>query len=155
MKYIKISSYKYELVESLQINLNDENFNQEFDKEYFSLKDNILTIKKGYRWDGASGLITIDTESTMLAALIHDVLYQSIREKYLDKSLRFNADLQLYKLMRKYSIEDAKKNKSKFKKSFLISWSEIRAMYFLIAVRIFGSISCKKKIEPQENIIEI
>ena len=39
----------------------------------------MLTIKKGYAWDGPSGP-TIDTPSVMRGSLVHDCLYQLLRE---------------------------------------------------------------------------
>ncbi len=39
----------------------------------------VLTIKKGYAWDGPSGP-TIDTASVMRGSLVHDCLYQLLRE---------------------------------------------------------------------------
>jgi hypothetical protein len=39
----------------------------------------VLTIKKGYAWDGPSGP-TIDTSSLMRGSLVHDSLYQLLRE---------------------------------------------------------------------------
>jgi hypothetical protein len=38
-----------------------------------------LTIKKGYAWDGPSGP-TFDTRSAMRGSLVHDCLYQLLRE---------------------------------------------------------------------------
>jgi hypothetical protein len=43
-----------------------------------------LTIKKGYAWDGPSGP-TIDTLNFMRGSLVHDALYQLMREGSLDK----------------------------------------------------------------------
>jgi hypothetical protein len=40
----------------------------------------LLTIKKGYAWDGPSGP-TFDTENFMRGSLVHDALYQLIREE--------------------------------------------------------------------------
>lgn len=61
-----------------------------------------LTIKKGYAWDGPSGP-TIDTRSFMRGSLIHDALYQLMRENCLDKDIyRAAAD----KLLRMVCIED-------------------------------------------------
>jgi len=37
-----------------------------------------LVVKKGYRWDGPSGP-TIDSDSFMRGALVHDALYQLLR----------------------------------------------------------------------------
>ncbi|KAA3619948.1 MAG: DUF1353 domain-containing protein [Calditrichaeota bacterium] len=43
-----------------------------------------LTITQGYAWDGPSGP-TFDTRNFMRGSLIHDALYQLMREKLLDK----------------------------------------------------------------------
>ena len=50
-----------------------------------------LTIRKGYSWDGPSGP-TIDTSNFMPGSLIHDALYQLLREEVLDQTLRKKAD---------------------------------------------------------------
>ena len=42
-----------------------------------------LTVKAGYAWDGASGP-AIDTKTFMRGSLVHDVLYQMMREGLLD-----------------------------------------------------------------------
>ena len=57
-------------------------------------KEGELLIGKGYAWDGASGL-TIDTESSMQGALVHDALYQLMRLGLLDRSWRHQADREL------------------------------------------------------------
>ena len=56
-----------------------------------------LTIKKGYAWDGPSGP-TFDTPSFMRGALVHDALYQLMREGKLDKKYRIPADQLLKKM---------------------------------------------------------
>jgi len=43
----------------------------------------MLTVRKGYAWDGPSGP-TIDTPTFMRGSLVHDALYQLMREKRLD-----------------------------------------------------------------------
>ena len=61
-----------------------------------------LKIKDGYAWDGVSGPV-IDTESNLRASLVHDALYQLIRNKCLKKSKhKDTAD----KLFRKLCKED-------------------------------------------------
>lgn len=42
-----------------------------------------LTIKEGYAWDGPSGP-TIDTLTFMRGSVVHDALYQLMREQHLD-----------------------------------------------------------------------
>ena len=44
----------------------------------------VLKIKKEYAWDGPSGP-TIDTLDFMRGSLVHDALYQLMRENLLDK----------------------------------------------------------------------
>lgn len=54
---------------------------------------------KNYAWDGPSGP-TIDTKNSMRAALIHDILYQAIREKELPKKCRAKADKLFLELLK-------------------------------------------------------
>lgn len=42
--------------------------------------DGLLTIKKGYAWDGPSGP-TFNTADFMRGSLVHDALYQLMRER--------------------------------------------------------------------------
>lgn len=53
--------------------------------------EGLLTIKKGYAWDGASGP-TFDTKSTIIASLVHDALYQLKRNGQLDDVPRTTLD---------------------------------------------------------------
>ena len=55
-----------------------------FDSDFLVLEtDGRLLIKQGYAWDGPSGP-TIDTLSFMRGSLVHDALYQLMREQCLD-----------------------------------------------------------------------
>ena len=66
--------------------------------DYISLgTDGVLMIKRGYAWDGASGP-TYDTKSCMRASLVHDALYQLIREGHLSPNHRKDADEHLYNI---------------------------------------------------------
>jgi hypothetical protein len=59
-----------------------------------------LTLREGYAWDGPSGP-TIDTLSFMRGSLVHDALYQLMREGYLDHLVyRAQADRILRELCR-------------------------------------------------------
>lgn len=54
--------------------------------EYISLSQSgEIRLKNGYAWDGPSGP-TIDTLNFMRGSLIHDALYQLMRERHLDKN---------------------------------------------------------------------
>lgn len=49
-----------------------------------------LTIKAGYAWDGITGIP--DLKSMLLPSLVHDALYQLMREGCLPQSARKDAD---------------------------------------------------------------
>lgn len=104
--------------------------------KFFSIgRGGLILISKGYCWDGASGP-TIDTENTIRASCVHDVLYQAMREKLLPLSHRKNADKELSKIM----LEDSKA-KSEFHKWF----NGVRAGYYYWAVRFFAYFAAKPK----------
>ena len=71
------------------------------DTDYLVLtKDGLLTTKKGYAWDGPSGL-TIDTPSFMRGSLVHDALYQLMRNGFISKERwRETADKELRRICR-------------------------------------------------------
>ncbi len=86
-----------------------------------SLETNgLLTIKKGYAWDGPSGP-TIDTPNFMRGSLVHDALYQLMREERIAQDYRAYADM----LLRKICLED--------------SMIPIRAWWVYKAVRLCGA----------------
>ena len=53
--------------------------------------DGVIWIQAGYAWDGPSGP-TLDTRDAMRGSLVHDALYQMMREKVLPLSMRDQAD---------------------------------------------------------------
>lgn len=64
--------------------------------------DGTLTLRKGYAWDGPSGP-TVDTPAFMRGSLVHDALYQLMREGHLDPAVcRAPADA----LLRALCLED-------------------------------------------------
>jgi len=56
-----------------------------------------LYTRKGYAWDGPSGP-TIDTKNFMRGSLVHDALYQLMRNEMLPLSRRGEADRLLQKM---------------------------------------------------------
>lgn len=82
----------------------------------------VLIINGGYAWDGPSGP-TISTKNFMRGSLVHDALYQLMREGLIPESCRPLADIEL----RRICQEDG------------MSW--LRAWYVWKAVSRFGS-SC-------------
>ena len=85
-----------------------------------SFLTNHLSIKEGYAWDGPSGP-TIDTKDFMRGALIHDALYQLLREGQLPKEDRKVAD----KVLKRTCLEDG--------------MFPLRANVVYLAVRAFAS----------------
>jgi len=57
-----------------------------------------LTIRKGYAWDGPSGP-TFDSACGMRGSLIHDALYQLMREEKIGMHNRPAADELVYRIL--------------------------------------------------------
>jgi len=82
--------YKYQLTKDEKIKTSIRGY--EIDTQFIKLsKDGWLLIRKGYAWDGPSGP-TVDTFSSMRGSLVHDALYQLIREKHLPMKVKNVAD---------------------------------------------------------------
>lgn len=128
LKYKKIK-YKYQIKEDFKIDIGGltQWLNIKFNiiHPYFSLMDNYILVKNKYCYDGPSGP-TIDTENFMVPSLAHDVLYQCMREGFIDQTCRKTADIILYNLCRQYGM------------------NIIRAKYVYWAVRLFGGSSAKR-----------
>ncbi len=87
MEYISYKKgYKYQIVESHEVDI-DVVPPQDIISDYIRLTaDGRLGLRKGYAWDGPSGP-TFDTLNFMRGSLVHDALYQLMREEYLDKEM--------------------------------------------------------------------
>ncbi len=96
------SGYKYQLKREYTLRL-DLRPPQAIDTEYIGFAlDGTLRIARGYAWDGPSGP-TIDTLDFMRGSLVHDALYQLMRENHLDHAVyRDQAD----RLLQRLCIED-------------------------------------------------
>lgn len=92
------TGYKYQLKKDY-ITTIDIKPDVPIDTKYLALTvDGTLTIRDGYAWDGPSGP-TIDTLNFMRGSLVHDALYQMMREGHLDKdNYREAADRLLQKM---------------------------------------------------------
>ena len=102
---MKYSEYKYKFKV-------EENFSLElpfkipdFEHPYASSKDGILFVKTGYAWDGASGPI-INTRDTLVASLVHDVLYQAMRLNLIksSKENRTIADKNFFEILKMHGV---------------------------------------------------
>ena len=134
MRYRKLEGYKYDLVGQYAIFI-DYGSNGIF-TDYINLFPNgKLVIAKHYAWDGPSGP-TIDTKNFMRGSLIHDVLYQLMREELLPRCYRKYAD----QLLRKICLEDG--------------MSKFRAWYVYHAVRLFAKQSSMPRKNPRGKIVD-
>lgn len=76
MKYKK--GYKYQLTED-EVTVTPIRPGSAIETDFISLSVNgVLTVKKGYAWDGPSGP-TIDTDNSMTPSLNHDAFAQLMR----------------------------------------------------------------------------
>ena len=128
MKYTKYK-YKFKVEENFSIELPFKI--PDFQDQYASLKDDILSVKRGYAWDGASGPI-INTRDTLVASLVHDVLYQAMRLSLIksSKENRKIADKNFFEILKMNGV------------------NSIRRKVWYFAVRLFGK---KSTIKIQEN----
>lgn len=98
MKYRK--GYKYQIAEDYTIPT--EILNEHIVSGFIILEPTgLLHILRGYAWDGPSGP-TLDTKTFMRGSLVHDVLYQLMREERLKKEIKIYAD----DLLKEICLED-------------------------------------------------
>ena len=136
MKYRRLKGYKYQLAESFTYDLPSAFDGIIEETDYIILVNNHLIVKAGYAWDGPSGP-TIDTQDFMRASLVHDCLYQLMREGWMPRTLRIEAD----RVFRDICRADG------------MSWW--RAGYVYRAVRWFAGGAVKPRIEKFNEIITI
>jgi hypothetical protein len=98
------SGYKYQLAEdySLKISIKPDT---DIDTVFIALDaQGNLRVKAGYAWDGTSGPV-IDTPFNLRASLVHDALYQLMRERSLSaKEHKEKADKLFKKLVKEDGV---------------------------------------------------
>lgn len=93
------SGYKYQLMRTYTIRIPIIP-PKPIHTDYISLsRQGDIIVKKGYAWDGPSWP-AVDTSDFMRGSLIHDALYQLMREGHLDSVYRAIADCILYRICR-------------------------------------------------------
>lgn len=129
IKYL--SGYKYQLVEDYLVTIPICPV-RAIKEDFIELDPaGILRVKAGYAWDGPSGP-TIDTKDFMRGSLVHDALYQLMRDGLLDESTYKDvAD----NILRSLCIEDG--------------MSHIRAWWVYQGVQKFGTSAATEKRIPQ------
>jgi hypothetical protein len=96
-------------------------------------KEGKTVVLFGYAWNGASGP-TLDTLSSMIGSLVHDLGYQLIRLGLIAPEYKEYFD----KLLVEICIEDG-------------MW-KLRATVWGKAVVCFGKSSCRPSAEPKEEV---
>ena len=133
--YRKLKRYKYRLMENYTMPVDMKPDNDIVVTDFVILTTaGELTVNKHYAWDGPSGP-TIDTKSFLRGSLVHDVLYQLMREQRLSQSHRKYAD----ELLREMCREDG--------------MSRFRAWYVYHALRLFASGAAKPSLKPPDGML--
>lgn len=93
---------------------------------FYTVSPKTASAQAGYAWNGASGPVP-DTHRTLRATLIHDVLYQAIREGQISRVSRLLADDVMDAILKEDGM-----------------WRVTR-MFWYIAVRTFGYFAVRKR----------
>jgi hypothetical protein len=130
IRYSRIPRWKYRTAAEYRVDVGFFKTKAERGNDYVWLGLGTLTIAKGYAWDGPSGP-TVDTKNWMRASLVHDALYQLMREGFIDLTLRAKTDDLMYAHLR----EDG------------MSRPRARTAYY--GVRIFGEKHARPRPAPK------
>lgn len=131
LKYI--GGFKFQIIEDFIISIEGLNLDRDIKHEFMEFyTDGTLILKRGFAWDGPSGM-TIQTKNSMIPSAVHDALYRLIRYGYLPLTFKPISDKIFYKLLLRYGMHP---------------W---RAYVWFLSVRLFGMEAC---ITPA-RIIEI
>ena len=91
IKFKHTYPYKYKLIEDVIVGIGIMDI--PIDHPYIKLTPGgVLIIKKGYAWNGSSGL-SIDPKTNHGASLVHDALYQLFRTELLPIEYRNMSDV--------------------------------------------------------------
>jgi len=140
MKLRKLINYKYKLEEDIAFSTGVLGF--EISTKYIELKNHgVLVIRKGYMWDGVTGLPRFATDAilkhTARGSLLHDAFYQLIRLRLLPAYLKHKIDLEMKK---QFEFDGLNKT--------------VASMFYQ-AVKNFGSQYCKAGDVKYPKIMEI
>ncbi len=134
MIYRELDGYKFELEKSEETLLMGQ-FPDTKVHEWCTITDGYLYITEHYAWDGATGPTWQDSKNKR-GSLIHDALYQLMREGLLPMSYRKAVDQELIHICKEDGM------------------SRFRAWYYMLAVRTFGSFTVKLSDKPRYKIID-
>lgn len=138
--YRELKKYKYQLMDDYVIGIDIHPVADIIEpppprQSYIKLeRTGRLTVCRFYAWDGPSGP-TIDTKNFMRGSLVHDALYQLMRQGRIGRECREYAD----GLLRDICREDG------------MSW--FRAWYVHRAVRMFSAAAARPTDEDECAIL--
>ena len=131
--YRKLKSGGYQLLEDAWIETKITGCAAKVDGYIDLESDGKITVRKGYQWDGASG-IAIDRRNNMKASLFHDAFYQLHRAGKLDPDMRIAADAVYRDL---YLSTGGGK---------VIGWLDY------VALRLFAGYAARRKREVEDKV---
>lgn len=128
--YRRVRNYKYQLREDFAYNLGRTFESAPIANEFIDITtEGVLAIRKHYAWDGACGPV-VKTQANIKASLVHDALYQLMREGRLDHLIYRDWANQLFiNMCRQGGV-----------------WDCVAGAYYR-ALRLFGA----KNAKPREN----
>lgn len=129
MKYK--SGYRYKLDEAYLHELPFDVFDASING-WVVIVDHRLAVANGYAWDGASTGLPWTPKKWLRPSLVHDALYQLIREGKLPMERRADADMVFYQLLRENQV------------------NVLLAFPAYLAVRLFGNYCLRKGKKMKE-----
>lgn len=135
LTYRELKGYKYDVWEEFTIQTNIKTFM--FQTPWYQLMPSgTLIIPPRYAWDGATDP-AIDTKNFMVSSLVHDTLYQAMREGHLPRTQRESVDKELPRICQEYGMSD------------------FRAWYAYNFVRVMGERFALPEEKPRGRIVTI
>lgn len=127
-----IDGFRYQLAKDFVIQIPIKLNHGIYDEYHTINRDGLLTLKRGFAWDGPSGP-TINTKNSQIPAAVHDALYRMIRNDALPYSMKEVADQIFYEMLMHFGM------------------SKFRAWIWWLGVHLFGKCSATKP----SRVIEI
>lgn len=136
VRYRRLGGYRYLLAEDFAIHVPIFP-RRPIEHPFISLSlGGLLTVRRGYAWDGASWP-AVNTPDFCRGSLVHDALYQLIREGLLDSpGDRASADA----VLRDICLFDG--------------MPLLRALWVWFAVRVFAGGATRPRIDVRDKILE-
>lgn len=97
------NGYKYQIRNNVTFALPPEFDGIDIATDFITLKDRILTVLRGYAYNGASGP-TIDTRNSMRPTAFHDAMYQLMCLELLLREFKPLVDELFYELLRQENM---------------------------------------------------